>query len=297
MRWYEKTQSGGGGITGADMQDGAGGKMDRMDKAQVHGKEKYVSEENLLREEIRKLAGSGGLTQKEEKELLNSIHSSIDERRKIMKQSGYRKIKVAAAAAAIAVLGVGTAFASGKIASLSSSTRTDQVDYKNAQEVEVSDSLYKKARAVDEFSNGAKFVRGFDVNVSAQDENGVEIGTYPSISIDYSGEYFLDISDPLEGAAGQAYPAVLSETYEDVEIEVSVMDYLFLPPDQEPDEADLKLEEEGKLEISYGTDKAERKTSIGAFWEDDGLTYCLITMKEGGTPEELLQMAKEIIAK
>lgn len=294
MKWYKGTQSG-CGMPGSDVQEGAGRETDRM--AQAQGIRKNVSKEKLLQKDLRKLAESGRLTQKEEKELLNSIHSSINERRKNMKLFEYRKMKIVAAAAAIAVLGVGTAFASGKIASLSSSVITDQVDYKNAQEVEASDALYKKARAVDEFSNGAEFVRGFDVNVSALDENGAEIGTYPSINIDYSGEYFLDISDPLEGAEGQPYPAVLSETYENVEIEVSAMDYLFLPPDQEPAEEDLKLQEEGKLEISYGTDEAERKTSVSAFWKEDGLTYCLVTMKEGADPEELLEMAKEIIAK
>ena len=130
MKWYKGTQSG-CGMPGSDVQEGAGRETDRM--AQAQGIRKNVSKEKLLQKDLRKLAESGRLTQKEEKELLNSIHSSINERRKNMKLFEYRKMKIVAAAAAIAVLGVGTAFASGKIASLSSSVITDQVDYKNAQ--------------------------------------------------------------------------------------------------------------------------------------------------------------------
>ena len=255
-----------------------------------------VPDEKQIREGLKMLAGSELLTRDKENAILDSVHHSIDERRKNMKFSGHRKIKIAAAAAAIAVLGVGTAFASGKMAFLSSSVSTDQVDYRNAREVRDSEKLYGKAKAVDQFSNGAEFARGYNVDVSVQDENGVEIGTYPSISIDYSGDYFLDISDPVEGAAGLEQPAEISEEWDGVLIEVTSMDYLFLPPDQEPEEADRKLQEEGKLEISYGTDQPERKTTVGAYWEEDGLTYFLMTMKEGASPEELLEMAKEIVS-
>lgn len=67
------------------------------------------------------------------------------------------------------------------------------------------------------------------------------------------------------------------------------------PPDAQPSQEDQKRQEEGTLEISYGTDKEERHMFLSASWEEEGLTYLLFTLEGGHDGEELMQKAKEII--
>lgn len=224
-----------------------------------------------------------------------SIQKTIQETEGRMGMKRWSGRKMMVAAAVIAVLGAGTAVAAGKIVSLSSSTQIDQVDYASAGEVKASEKLDKKAKAVDAFSNGIQFERGYYTEVSAQDESGVQVAAYPSISVDYSEDVFLDISKPVEGVESGAYPVVLSGEFDGVTVEISSMEYLFLPPDERPSAEDEKRQEEGTLEISYGSQEEERKTYLGASWKEDGLTYNLMTMEHGLTAEEILAMAGEII--
>lgn len=225
-----------------------------------------------------------------------SIQKTIQETEGRMGMKRWSGRKMMVAAAVIAVLGAGTAVAAGKIAYLSSSIQTNQVDYASAGEVKASEKLDKKAKAVDEFSNGIQFENGYYTEVSAQDESGVQVAAYPSISVSYSDGVFLDISKPVEGVESGAYPVVMSGEFDGVTVEVSTMEYLFLPPDERPSEEDEKRQEEGTLEISYGSQEEERKTYLGASWKEDGLTYNLMTMEHGLTGEEILAMAGEIIA-
>lgn len=69
---------------------------------------------------------------------------------------------------------------------------------------------------------------------------------------------------------------------------------MFLPPDSAPSEEDLKLQEDGKLEISYGSNGKERRIYRSASWSENGLDYELASV-DGLSCEEMAGMAKEII--
>ena len=71
--------------------------------------------------------------------------------------------------------------------------------------------------------------------------------------------------------------------------------YLFLPPDAEPSAEDQKLEQEGKLYISYGTDEEVHEMYQMVSWEEDGLSYMLSTFSDAYGFEDLIQMAQEVI--
>lgn len=233
-------------------------------------------------------------TEQQEAKMLRSIHRQIGERSKFMRKPGSRKMILAVAL--IAILGAGTAFGAGKIAYLSSGVSVNKVDYNTAAEVMESDKLDKKAKAVEAFSDGSKFRRGFYSETDAMDEDGTKVGSYPGIMVDYENDIFLDITKPLEGIGESSYPVALAEEYEGVSIKVTTMEYLFLPPDAEPSAEDQAKKEAGQLEISYGSSKEERKTYIFSTWNEDGLHYNLLTSREGAEPQELLQKAKEIVA-
>ena len=74
----------------------------------------------------------------------------------------------------------------------------------------------------------------------------------------------------------------------------SVMQYVFLPEGQEPSEEDKKLQEEGKLMISYGSDQEERKLFKSVNWSENGIDYTLFTF-ENVELNSMTAMAKEVI--
>lgn len=68
----------------------------------------------------------------------------------------------------------------------------------------------------------------------------------------------------------------------------------FVPPDYTPTEEELKLQEEGKLNIGYGSDKVQEKVSVSVYWVQDGVIYSLFSFNDSLTAEEMFQMAKEV---
>lgn len=246
-----------------------------------------------MKQEMRELAAEYGITEYRSRELLHSIHGQIRERRPYMKMMKSKKMVLAAAV--LAVLGTGTAMGAGKIAYLSSGHSVNQVDYQTAAEVRKSEKLDGEIKVVEKFSDETVFQKAYSMDVSAWDENGVELGSYPEISVYYSDGLVLSISDPMEGLSEGPEAVILSETYEEIPVEVKSIDYLFLPPDAEVSPEDAALEAEGKLMISYGSAEEQRTTYMGAVWEEDGLKYHLFTMDGDEDAEELFSKAKEII--
>lgn len=253
----------------------------------------YLDLERQTEQAVKQTAERISFSEIRQTQILDDIHTEIQNRSGNMTKKSGRKIL--AAAAIMAVLAVGTAVGAGRIAYLGSHTRVDQVNYQTAQQVMDSQNLGGLAKAVQTFSDGTAFQAGYDVDTGAYDENGTLLGSYPNINVMYENGLFLDISKPMSGIGESSYPTVLSETYQGIAVRVSEMDYLFLPPDAEPSEADLKLQEEGKLEISYGSQEAERKVYRGAVWDEDGLHYHLLAMNGQFDAEDLMAKAKEII--
>lgn len=253
-------------------------------------------DENLtlqLQETYNRMSENIRLSEEGKKRMSDSIHQEIEKRRTSMRKLSGKK--VIAAVALVAALAAGTAVGAGRIATLRSGILVNQKEYQNAQAVMDSSKFGGLAKAVQVFEDGTKFQAGYDSDVTAEDAQGNAVGTYPSIMIMYSKDLFLDISRPLDGVGGGSYPAVLTETYNEIPVKVTSMEYLFLPPDAAPSEEDQKKKEAGELEISYGSQTEERKTFLSASWEEDGLTYLLSTFNNEHSAEEMLKKAKEII--
>ncbi len=224
----------------------------------------------------------------------SEIHGQIQKRSRTMKKMNGKKMVLAAAA--MAILAAGTAIGSGTIASLYSGTNVNQVDFPTAESVRKTQILGGKAKAVQSFADGTDFLKGYFIQVSANDAQGNQVGQYPEISVQYEDDLVLSISAPLTGVTESDYPVVLADEFDEVDVTVKEMEYLFLPPDAEVSEEDRALQEAGKQEISYGSEKEERRLYRGASWEEDGLHYHLMTMRGDQTPKELMEKAKEIIA-
>ena len=77
---------------------------------------------------------------------------------------------------------------------------------------------------------------------------------------------------------------------------VSSLNMRFVPADHEKTAEEKQLEKEGKMTISYGSDKVEDKKSVTVVWEKDGVRYSISSLSDEGMPEQtLIDMAEELI--
>ncbi|WP_349668600.1 hypothetical protein [Lacrimispora sp.] len=229
----------------------------------------------------------------EERRLLE-IHKKLNRRSDFMK---FRKNKFAAVVTAmlvITVLGTVTAVAAGKITSLVSGTDKNVNTLSELREVS-KDQMKASPKFPDKFTNGMAFVKGNISHVKGMDENNNQVITYSEAYADYGvnpqvvlSSHVHQDSIPEEDMAGQ------KEVYQGIELNCAEVQYLFLPPDQEPSEKDKKLQDEGKLMISYGSDQEERKLFKSVKWSENGIDYLLFTF-ENVELNSLTAMAKEVI--
>ena len=66
---------------------------------------------------------------------------------------------------------------------------------------------------------------------------------------------------------------IAEEKYGGVVLQGQEDHYLFLHPDTKPDEEDLKLQEEGKLFIGYGSAEEQRKVFRSVSWTGNDREY------------------------
>lgn len=227
---------------------------------------------------------------------LAEIHQKIRQRSGDMKFKRKNAVATAAAVAAVMVIGTVTAVAAGKITgTLSVSDRNQIVYSKEALLQSAKKQIKVSPKVVEEFSNGMTFKEGNMTEVTGMDENGNPLSAFPEIYAMYEGEngsVSLGIHEQQSWILEE--PKGVQEIYQDISLNISESNYLFLPPDAEPSEEDLKLEEEGKLMISYGSSKVERKTFKWVGWNENGVDYLLSTFDHLES-DVLVNMAKEII--
>lgn len=251
--------------------------------------------EKQIKDEIVSEVSSVPFSKAEEDRILEAVHRRMAERSKIMKLSK-KKISIVLAAAMILV-GAATAMGAGRIAYLMSSTSRNDAIFSAEQLLPSAEKkLGQKPKLVAAFADGLKFGEGYVTDVNALDENNNRVDSYPEIYVYYQGDkdVTLSILKPLEGLSQAEGKALLKETYKDVLLQGSIDAYLFLPPTQEPSEADRKLEAEGKLMISYGSETEQRKSFKSVVWEEEGLKYHLFSFDEVEL-QDLVRYAKEII--
>lgn len=228
-----------------------------------------------------------------ENQILADVHHQLRKRRRIMKIRGKRTgIIIAAAVMALSAV---TAFGAGKIAYLMSGHSINE-------ELHDIDELEKQAKArlgetvkfPEAFSDGTAFASGIVIEVSAYDAEGNQVNSYPETKVFYTNGLNLSVSRPIQGVNHQENTALQSETYQDIQIYGKVDQYLFLPPDVEPSEEEKKLEEEGKLMISYGSSEVERESFTTVSWDEGELHY-LISTFEAKDLGDMMELAKEVI--
>ncbi len=252
-------------------------------------------EEGRLRDRIQAEVSSAEFTKEAEDRILDRIHCQISERRIVMRLS--KKKTGVILAAAMIVLGAATAIGAGRIAYTSGGTNLNEGIRSISQLTgEAKKQLGQAPKLAESFSDGSAFQVGYVTEVDAWDEMGNRVGTYPEVQVNYSGnkDLMLSISKPIGGEYSSSGDYDRTENYEGIVLKGKADNYLFLPPDEEPSEADKSLEQAGKLMISYGSQTEERQCFKSVSWTEDGLLYLLHTFEDVDMGQ-MMAMAKEVI--
>jgi hypothetical protein len=241
---------------------------------------------------------------------LDSIEPDMDEERRLLEihkklidRSGHMKFKrnklavTLTTIAVITVLGTVTAVAAGKITNLVSFSSSND-DTRSIEELrkQASDQMKASPKIIETFSNGLNFESGYISQVKGMDENKNEVITYPETFANYGdhGQVTLVSHVHQEALGEESNPVSDQESYQGITLQTMEQQYLMLPGDAVASDADLKLEEEGKLAISYGSSKEERKEYKTISWSEKGINYMLFTFEDVKL-DTLKSMAKEVI--
>ncbi len=221
-----------------------------------------------------------------------NVYERIEEERN-MKHRNWKKTVVAAAA--ICVFGTITAVAIKKPAYTSSHSSLNEVvrDYEAAKNM--AHGFDASVKAVEEFSNGYKFKEAVPKYEATHDEehNTLEQGTSMSFTYEKQGMEDVTLSgDRLTVPVSNPDATLVLD--DGTELRYHRLANKFVPPDYTPTEEELKLQEQGKLNIGYGASQVEEKISVSVTWAQDGVTYCLFSFNGSLTAKEMLEMAKEV---
>ena len=192
--------------------------------------------------------------------------------------------KTAVAAAAICILGTMTAVAVGRPAFILSGSSRNEIVRDYGQAVQMQEGYDGRVKSVEGFSNGYTFKEAVPKHEETQDEGKNRLDQGVSMAFTYEKEGMEDKSSAdqvmtLEDGTVLSYSSTVNK---------------FVPPDYEITEEEKKLQEEGKLNVAYGSDEVEVMTSASVTWEQEDISYCLFTFEESMSAEELLSMAKEV---
>lgn len=246
-----------------------------------------------LEEIVKDEVDSVELAECREQEILAKVHRQIEERRGIMRISK-RKLAVAFVAA-LAVMGTITAVAAGRVTGLISSTNRDEAVHTAAElRAKVREQIGDEVKLVDGFSGGIAFKEGHVAMVEGVDEEQNTVLTYPEMYAFYENGVNLSAFRKMSEIPEDGGEPDRQEEYKGIQLEAKEDQYLFLPPDATPSEEDMKLQEEGKLYISYGSSEEERKAFRNISWEEGGIEYLLFTYEDMDM-DTLLGMAREVI--
>lgn len=155
-----------------------------------------------------------------------------------------------------------------------------------------------RVKSVEGFSNGYTFKEAVPKYEETQDEgkNRLEQGVSMAFTYEKKGMKEVELSGSrlFVGMDGGNAPDQVMTLEDGTVLSYSSTINKFVPPDYEITEEEKKLQEEGKLNVAYGSDAVEVMTSAAVSWEQDDIHYCLFTFEENMSAEELLSMAKEV---
>lgn len=198
--------------------------------------------------------------------------------------------------AAACLLLSGAAFA-GKTAGYISGGRLGTYSYEEQDKAEK--KLGFEVDLVKNFSNGYSFQDMEVFKTHAADENWKTLYTFPELDADYERNGVQDISlyvDQRPEDTKWSKVPDMTDQCGDIELRYDVVTYKFVPVGYELTEEDKANLERDDYEISEGADRVQMSQMTSVRWDKDGVHYCLLGSDTALSGEEMIEMAKEIIA-
>ncbi len=255
-------------------------------------KEKDKQIEMALAQEAMKIEPS--------KELFSKIRKSIYEQEceDLMKNKGFSLKKSGKlAVAGLLLLSSVTVFG---VTTVKSWVGHGQIKYKNfPTEKQILKDVGFVPKYTETLPNGFKYSMGGFGESELIDEAGNRLTQNKDVRLSYTRE---DDKSPLNLIVTQIDEAFLDNeqselvgSLDGLDLYYYEQDYKFVPEGYELTKEDQKAQEEGKLEISYGTDEVSIENIQGLSWYDEGLEYMLMGNNYHFTVEEMMEMAEAII--
>ncbi|GAA0076977.1 hypothetical protein UT300005_13550 [Clostridium sp. CTA-5] len=174
-------------------------------------------------------------------------------------------------------------------------------------EDKVKDTVGFLPKYVDSFENEFKF-ESFNVcNEVEKDDNGNEVRKLKSAEFYYTKEgaqkgqsLFMNAQDIDEKEFDEKIEMFKDNMteYKGVKMYYHSMHNKFVPEGYVKTEEEIKLMEEGKLNIGYGTDEISECNSQSVYWYQNGVEYSLFNMGyDDLNKDQMIKMAQTVIDK
>lgn len=201
------------------------------------------------------------------------------------------------AAAAVLVLGI-TAFAASGIITSWNSSSSSNPEYKalpTAQQC-IKDIGYSPV-LINTFANGYTFKDGSIVKNDFKDDGGNSVEKFKSVTFTYdnNGDNVIVSQDKFNSEIDTQGSIISTE--KGIDIYYSSYKNKCVAGDYKMTDEDKRAEAAGELVFSYGVEKSEIDTVQGVTFTKDSIHYNMMQINGKLTPDNLVDMAKEIINK
>ena len=227
-----------------------------------------------------------------------NVHAKLDsaytERKSVIMKSK-KKVSIIAIAAAF-VLGA-TVFAANGIVSTWFSSSSSIPDYTSLPtEKQVIKDIGYRTVLIGAFDNGYAFKDGNIVNNNFTDGSS-SVEKFKSVSFRYEkGEDDVIFSQD-KFSSDMSEDGSVIKNVNGCDIYYYSYTNKIVPPDYQQTDEDKKAEANGELVFSYGSAEVEISKVQSVTWKKDGIMYQLLQIDGKLSPDELVQMAEECLAK
>lgn len=227
---------------------------------------------------------------------VNAILDSAYTERKSVTMKSKKKIALIAIAATL-VLGI-TSFAANQAVSNWLSSSSPVPDYKSLPTVkQVTKDIGYEPVLINAFKNGYSFKSGNVTENNLTDDSGKSVEKFKAVSFDYEkdGDTVIFAHDKFNSQMGMQGSVV--KTVKGVDVYYLRYTNKCVPADYEMSDEDKKAEMNGEIVFSYGSPDVSVQDVQSVTWNKDGMRYQLLQIDGKLLPDELAEMAEEILNK
>lgn len=240
------------------------------------------------------------VSDKMKQEIDIKIMNARAEEEKYMKHISVKKLVIGVMAACLAVGTIGIAGSGIKNYVSHGMSFPDYTKFEDLSKAE--ETVGFSVKAVEEFSNGYQANGIFISDISILNEADQIEGEGKDLSIEYKkGSEQISLGTrkifPTENANSMLDASSADKTMQcgDVTVIFKNITNKFVPPSYELTQEDKQNMELDNYNIAFGSQEVEIDISSHVAWIQDGIFYDLFGFNLTTTPDEMLQMAKEVI--